>query len=97
VDGHNVLKTGAKHVLPIFVQAQQGSSVGQLKTLRVQTSTDDGKTWRTAPVRATAAGRFAAVVTVPDGATYMSVRAQAADSEGNTVQETITRAYKVSR
>ncbi|QNE19074.1 S8 family peptidase [Kribbella qitaiheensis] len=97
VDGHNVLRTGRTHVLPIVAQAQQGSAVGKLKTVKVQTSTDDGKTWLTAPVRTTAAGKFAAVVTVPDGATYVSVRAQAADSKGNTVQETITRAYKVAR
>ncbi len=97
VDDHNVLKTGRTHVLPIVAQAQHGAAVGQLKTVKVQTSTDDGKTWRTAPVRSTGAGKFAAVVTVPDGSTYVSVRAQAADSKGNTVQETITRAYKIAR
>ena len=92
-----MLKTGRTHVLPIVAQAQHGAAVGQLKTVKVQTSTDDGKTWRNAPVRSTGAGKFAAVVTVPDGSTYVSVRAQAADSKGNTVQETITRAYKIAR
>ena len=93
----NELKAGRTHVLPIVAEAQQGSPVGQLKSVKVQTSTDDGKTWRAAPLRSTGGGRFAAVVAVPDGSTYVSVRAQAADSKGNTVQETITRAYKVTR
>jgi hypothetical protein len=93
----NGLKAGRTHVLPIVAEAQQGSPVGELKSVKIQTSTDDGKTWRAAPLRSTGGGKFAAVVYVPDGSTYVSVRAQATDSKGNTVQETITRAYKVSR
>lgn len=97
VDDHNVLRTGRTHVLPVVAEARPDSTVGRLRAPTVQTSTDDGKTWRTAPVRSTGTNRFAATVTVPAGATYVSVRTAAADTAGNTVHETITRAYKVAR
>ncbi len=97
LDDHNVLRTGPTHLLPILAEPQHGSAVGRLTGLTIQTSTDDGKTWRATPVQPTGANKFAAVVTVPDGASHISIKAQAADSKGNTVNETITRAYKVTR
>lgn len=97
VDDHNVLHAGGgTHTLPVVMETQQGSAVGALTGLTVQTSTDDGQTWRDAPARTTGTNAFAAQVTVPEGAAYVSVKAQATDSLGNTVKETITRAYKVS-
>ena len=97
VDRHNVLRTGPTHLLPVLAVAQHGSAVGRLAGLTIQTSTDDGETWRAAPVRPTGTNQFAAVVTVPDDASYVSVKAHATDSRGNAVNETITRAYKVTR
>ncbi|ADB35176.1 peptidase S8 and S53 subtilisin kexin sedolisin [Kribbella flavida DSM 17836] len=97
VDDHNVLRTGRTHLVPVVAQAQSGSAVGTLRAPSVQASTDDGKTWRTASVRSTGAGRYVAVVTVPQAASYVSLRARAADSRGNTVEQEITRAYKTGR
>ncbi|WP_112243316.1 hypothetical protein [Kribbella monticola] len=97
VDDHNTLRSGPTHALPIVVEAQRDAAVGKLTTLTVQTSTDDGKTWQDAPVTASAAGKYTAVVSVPVDASSVSLRTRAADSLGNTVDETITRAYKVTR
>ena len=96
VDDHNVLRTGRTHLLPVLAEAQYGSAVGNLTALTVRTSTDDGKTWHRAPLRPTGRNAFAAVVTVPEGASHVSLQARATDSHGNTVEETITRAYRVN-
>jgi len=56
-------------------------------------SFDGGRTWRPAQVRATGHGRFRAVFTAPRSA-GVTLRVTAADSAGNSLSETITRAYQ---
>jgi hypothetical protein len=56
----------------------------------VDVSFDDGTTWR--PARVVADGsRWK--VDLPAGTGYASLRATAVDAAGNSVTETITRAY----
>ncbi|HTF12985.1 MAG TPA: S8 family serine peptidase [Asanoa sp.] len=57
-----------------------------LRTLRVDVSTDDGVTWRQATVRAGTA-------LVPPGRTPVSLRVRATDRAGNTIDQTVIRAY----
>ena len=56
-------------------------------------SYDDGRTWR--PVRLTGSGGDrVAHLRHPDRPGSVSLRAEATDTAGNTVQQTIVRAYR---
>lgn len=91
LDDHNLARTGtAKY--PVTVQQQAGATYGNLTTLTVEASYDDGKTWRPAKVKGTGLSR---TVTVdhPAGTPFVSLRATAADDRGTAVTETIIRAY----
>ncbi|GAA2787745.1 hypothetical protein [Streptomyces showdoensis] len=58
----------------------------------VEYSTDDGATWRTAPLTAEGASGTA-TVDVPAGAGFVSLRISGQDNGGGTVRQTITRAF----
>ncbi|MFI9552872.1 hypothetical protein [Nonomuraea endophytica] len=57
-------------------------------------SVDDGATWRGVPVRAEGRG-WSARVPNPRTAGFVSLRATSADTSGNTVTQTVHRAYAV--
>jgi hypothetical protein len=59
----------------------------------VEFSTDDGATWREAPV-SRAGDRWLAQVDNPAGG-FVSLRTKATDTDGNTVDQTVIRAYQV--
>jgi hypothetical protein len=63
----------------------------------VLVSFDEGKTWQPATVRAAAAGRYVAIFTAPATARYVALRTSAADTAGDSVQETLPRAYQITR
>jgi hypothetical protein len=56
-------------------------------------SYDDGKTWR--PAAVTRAGDHFDVRVNHPAAGYASLRAKATDSAGNTVEQTVIRAYTI--
>jgi hypothetical protein len=56
-------------------------------------SYDDGKTWKQARVEREGDGGEAQV-RHPNGSGFVSVKAAATDSRGNTVEQTIIRAYQ---
>ncbi|MCR6489367.1 S8 family serine peptidase [Amycolatopsis sp. OK19-0408] len=62
--------------------------------LAVETSTDDGRTWQPAVTLRTGDHWTVAVRNPASG--YVSLRASAADADGNTVRQTVIRAYAVS-
>ncbi|MEU4761867.1 S8 family serine peptidase [Actinosynnema sp. NPDC023794] len=78
--------------VPLVVEQQDGADNGEVGQVRVDVSFDDGKTWRRAPV---AGG--AALVRHPAAAGYVSLKASGADSDGNTFEHTVIRAYKITR
>jgi subtilisin family serine protease len=94
LDDWNQAPAGRRFALPVYVQQQRGASFGRLNELSVQASFDDGATWQ--PVRLHGHGlqRFA-LVDHPRGAGFVSLKATAADSNGNRVEQTIVRAYKL--
>ncbi|HET6481814.1 MAG TPA: S8 family serine peptidase, partial [Actinoplanes sp.] len=84
---------GRLFTLPISLDRQVGAAKAATRSLTVDVSFDDGKTWHRAP--ALRRGEKAtAVVLHPRGSGFVSLRAAATDSAGNTVRETITRAYR---
>lgn len=90
VNRANTAPAGRQFTIPIRVEG----AVGGVKALAVQVSYDGGVTWRKATVTKSG-GVWQARVTHPAGAGHVALRAQATDGKGNTVQETIIRAYHI--
>jgi subtilisin family serine protease len=68
--------------------------VGQVTSVTLDVSYDDGETWRQASVTRTPAGRWRATVTHPDNpGGFVSLRLRAHDNRGHRVQWTSIRAY----
>lgn len=89
VDLLDYAAAGKKITIPVTVSRQPGATGGKTTLDTVEYSVDDGKTWREVrPHRGE--------VTVPNPATgYVSLRATASDKDGNTVRQTVIRAYRV--
>jgi subtilisin family serine protease len=89
LDQHNTAPANRTVKVPVVATPQPGSSVGQVTNLTVEVSYDDGTTWTPAPVQS-----GEAQVKHPDGEGFVSLRANATDNAGNTVEQTIIRAYR---
>ncbi|MFJ6676441.1 S8 family serine peptidase [Actinosynnema sp. NPDC091369] len=76
--------------VPLTVQQQEGATNGRVDRIDVEVSFDDGTTWTAVPVSANVA-----TVTTPNAAGYGSVRVRATDSNGNALEHTVIRAYKI--
>jgi subtilisin family serine protease len=85
VDGSG--PAGKLFQIPVQVQDETGATVRPSK-LTVEASYDEGKTWQRVPVV-----NQVAKLHHPAGATSVSLRACATDRDGNTVKQTIIRAY----
>ncbi|MBE1497956.1 subtilisin family serine protease [Amycolatopsis lexingtonensis] len=90
VDLRNSAPAGRVFTFPAFVERQGG---GTGTKLAVEVSTDDGRTWQPAPVLRTG-DHWTVAVRNPAGG-FVSLRASAADERGNTVRQTVIRAYAV--
>jgi hypothetical protein len=64
-----------------------------LASLTVQVSYDDGETWQRVVPRRTGSD-WLALVQNPDRG-FVSLRAVAVDADGNSVDQTIIRAYRI--
>ncbi|MDX3849185.1 S8 family serine peptidase [Streptomyces sp. AK02-01A] len=69
-----------------------GVSNAAVRTDKVELSYDDGKTWRKATLSSSAKGALTHL-DAPARAEFVSVRVHASDARGNTVTQTITRAF----
>ncbi|HCT81663.1 MAG TPA: peptidase S8 [Micromonosporaceae bacterium] len=94
LDRHNSARARGYMVIPVKVWQQPGSDAKRLKSLKVQVSHDDGATWKEAIVISVLGQRFVLLAN-PAQAGFVSLRAQAEDVAGNTVDQTIIRAYEV--
>lgn len=84
----------AKADVPLRFQAPATAKVGKLTTVKVRVSGDNGRTWKTAKVRAK--GKMAYVVTVPRWSKkpkFVSLQITATDSRGNSMKQRTIRAY----
>jgi subtilisin family serine protease len=70
-----------------------GTPRAAVKGPRMWTSTNNGRTWHQAPVRALSASRFAAVLPPPVPGQSVSLRVQATDTGGSGIDQTIITAY----
>ena len=74
------------------------TAAAPVSSARVQVSYDDGATWTDAPVQAIGGERFAATYRQPEASTttgYVSLRVEATDGDGNSVDQTLIRAYRL--
>ncbi|WP_025616761.1 S8 family serine peptidase [Salinispora cortesiana] len=91
----NSARAGRLLPVPVEVRRQTGAGTATVAKLTVDASYDGGRTWREAPVRRTGDG-WTALVRHPDEAPgYVSLRASARDTEGNTVSTRILQAYRL--
>ncbi|MEJ3747897.1 S8 family serine peptidase [Actinomycetes bacterium KLBMP 9797] len=91
VDSENAAPAGTTATIPVTVTAQPESAAGANRSLAVDVSYDDGVTWAPAPV---VGGEVR--VQHPAAPGYVSLRATAVDTAGNTVTQSVIRAYKLS-
>ncbi|GAA2634068.1 S8 family serine peptidase [Paractinoplanes durhamensis] len=92
LDSANTAASGCRFEIPLTVEHQPGSTAGTARSVRVDVSYDDGKTWHRADVRGSGDNRVA-TVNHPRGAGFASLRVSATDSKNNTVTQTVIRAY----
>ncbi len=80
------------------VRTEEPGTTGPVRarTLTADVSYDDGTTWHRAGVVGGADGRFTVSTHHPKGSGFVSLRIGAEDADGNSVQQTITRAYAVN-
>jgi subtilisin family serine protease len=89
----NSSRAGSMLTIPLTF-AQQATA-GRVKSAKVSVSFDDGDTWVAVPT-AERHGEYTATVWQPkDKSGFVSLRATAVDSEGNTVTTTVYRAYEL--
>ncbi|MFS1301878.1 hypothetical protein [Streptosporangium longisporum] len=90
LDARNTAPGGVPYRVPVTVQAQPGSAAGTSRDLVVEVSYDDGATWSRAPVHG-----GGAVLRHPAAGGFASLRATSTDTAGNTVEQTVIRAYRI--
>ncbi|GAA0935736.1 S8 family serine peptidase [Nonomuraea longicatena] len=93
LDDHNRAKPGSTTTVPIWTERNPGATKAQVKSLHLEISTDAGATWRNTPVKATPHGWIARVANPQTGS--VSLRAQATDTNGDSVTQTIRDAYVI--
>ncbi|MFG1885585.1 S8 family serine peptidase [Micromonospora sp. NPDC049102] len=84
VNGHRPHQLGVTLRQPGGVTGPKGTSIS------LQVSFDDGVTWRNVPTKGSGT-RYTAIV--PAGRGTVSLRVHAADRAGNTIDQTVLRAY----
>ncbi|MGH3239638.1 MAG: hypothetical protein ACRDNL_04605 [Spirillospora sp.] len=92
LDDHSLARAGASHRISAKIQAPPGADAPDVRQFRVHVSYDDGKTWQRTTVREGDDG-WTIQLHHPANAGYVSLRASAVDTEGNTVEQTTIRAY----
>jgi hypothetical protein len=95
LDAGNSAPAGRVFTIPLTATAQPDAAAGSLRSVTAQVSFDDGATWQDAKV-AGLPGKQRVLVPHPDEAGFVSVRLTAADSAGNTVEQTVIRAYRIA-
>ncbi|MGW0583279.1 peptidase S8, partial [Streptomyces sp. NPDC002920] len=96
VASDNSLRASRKYDIVVTVRAQDGLPSPRGVRTRVETSYDDGRTWQRAQVRVRAHDEFQATVTRPSAArgdTPVTLRVIAEDATGNSVRQTVRRAF----
>lgn len=95
LDRTNTAPAGATLPVPFSVVRQADSGTDAVRAVTVDVSYDDGATWRRVPVQRSGS-TGTAMIEHPRAAGFVSLRAASTDAAGNTVQQTIIRAYRIA-
>jgi hypothetical protein len=90
LDAHNTAPAGGPFLVPVQAVSQPGSDAGELASLSVEVSFDDGQSWQEAALVDGMVRLFH-----PEGGGFVSLRSTATDSHGNSVTQTVIRAYQI--
>lgn len=93
VDLRNTVPVGDRRPVRVSVHRQDGVAERPVVAMTVDISYDDGRNWHPVPTNRDGAGWKASVP--HDRAGHVSLRAKAADADGNAVEQTVIRAYRV--
>lgn len=96
VDSRNRVPARSVLTVPVAIQSQVGTPALATKGLTIEVSTNDGRTWRKVQVIRGTGGTWRALVPQQAGSAFVSVRATATDVDGNTVTQTIIRAWEIA-
>ncbi|MET7867914.1 S8 family peptidase [Micromonospora taraxaci] len=91
LDDTNTARAGRIMTIPLTLDRQADSKAAANRSLTVSASFDDGRTWVALPVL-----RDVALISHPRRAGFVALRLTATDTAGNTVTQTIQRAYRIS-
>ncbi|SFR29849.1 Serine protease, subtilisin family [Lentzea waywayandensis] len=94
LDLRNHAPRNALFSVPLRVDRQSGAQGGRAEPKQVEVSCNDGQTWQRVPVLHVN-GTWLALIRNPASG-FVSLRANAADQDGNTVTQTVIRAYQVN-
>jgi hypothetical protein len=96
VDEQSRAPAGQRFPLLLEAQHQPGAPAVRLRSLRVEASYDDGRTWTVAPVVLSDGDTGRAVLRHPATPGFVSLRVIAQDVDGNSVSQTVIRAYQTT-
>ena len=91
LDADNTAPAGRRFTVPASVRPMPGSTAGRTRGLTVEVSYDDGASWARARVQE---GKV--VLDHPTAQGFVSLRARSTDTAGNTVEQTVLRAYRIA-
>lgn len=93
LDAANSAPAGRPFLVPVWLQHNGTGAFDRPRKLSVDVSYDEGTTWQKADVVL----NLAVLLRHPAGAESVSLRATATDRGGNTVTQTVIRAYKLRK
>ncbi|MDG4835718.1 S8 family serine peptidase [Micromonospora sp. WMMD967] len=91
LDDTNTARAGRIMTIPVTLDRQADSKAAANRSLTVSASFDDGRTWVALPVL-----RDVALISHPRRPGFVALRMTATDTAGNTVTQTIKRAYRIT-
>jgi hypothetical protein len=92
LDPYGRARAGKPCTVNIWLEANSAPQQKSATTTAVRASYDDGKTWQQVQV-VTRDGQTRAIFTPPRSAKFVSLRATAHDQAGNSVDQTVIRAF----
>jgi hypothetical protein len=93
LDESNSARAGRQFLVPVLSQRNGTGETSRPRSLTVEVSYDEGKTWTEADTLL----NVVAVLRHPADAESVSLRATATDRAGNSVTQTVIRAYKLRK
>jgi hypothetical protein len=94
IDENDVAPAGTPYLLSLTIERQAKAPAPPLSQLDLEVSYDDGQSWRPAP-SAFLGDRGVALVFHPPGSGFVSLRFSTSDADGNTLKQTVLRAYQI--